>query len=726
MNFKRIVLTIFTIFLILGWAMPSFAEPNISEDKAMKIGENAFKNYLSVELDDKFQSRIDLRYEEDEEEAVWNTHCYKYEDDIDIEMYAQIDSNNGKILELRYHNWNNKYNSSIPIMTKKEAKKIADDFLKKINPVENTKLRLRYDYHLSEVYRRETYNFNFVRQENGIDFSQDYIDIEVNGVTGRIEYYRFNWDDEIKFDENKDIISKENAKKILKDNTNMKLVYSDIDANADNKPKSIEAYYKPYNENGFLVDAKSGVMLKEDDLNYKDIKDTEKEQIYKNSTKSENHKTELIEKEAKDKICSIANDLIKDDFEIRFLRYEKDGYYSITRGRKVWEANIGIEGRNRDVNISIDAITGEIISFGSYYFNGESDESTPKINWSEGYGKAIDFLSKYYGHNIKELDTKVLEKSSYYYANGKKMNLASYSYKFSRVKDEINYKNNYISIVIDSTTGDVAELKYVWDNNVKFTQSDKVIDKDKVKNIYFDNHKVELVYTIISNKNENDKKAILVYTLEDVYGFNKIDAISGKVLDYNGEEFQRKDTKDYSYKIKGHWAEKELTILSDTYIIDLKTFEPNNDISKIEAIKMIVNGRGYSAYRIGDANDLKFKDIKNDDEDISYIKAAVNCGFVENEEENFNKDAKVTRQEMAEMLVKLLNKEELAKMKGVYSPEFNDGSSIDENYKGYVSICKSLEIINGDNSSFRPKNNATMIEMAISIYKALSKVKMKY
>lgn len=180
MNLKKIVLTIFTIFLILGWSMLSFAEPNISKDEAKKIGENAFTNYLDIELDDKFKSRINLK--EGEEKSIWNMHCYKYEDDIDIEMYAQIDSNNGKILELRYHNWNNKYYSSIPIMTKKEAKKMTDDFLKKINPVESTKLRLRYDDHLSKIYTRENYSFNYVRQENGIDFSQDNIDIEINGA----------------------------------------------------------------------------------------------------------------------------------------------------------------------------------------------------------------------------------------------------------------------------------------------------------------------------------------------------------------------------------------------------------------------------------------------------------------------------------------------------------------------------------------------------------------
>lgn len=53
--------------------------------------------------------------------------------------------------------------------------------------------------------------------------------------------------------------------------------------------ESIDLSYKSYNEKGFLVDAKTGEMVRwdgsKDELKYKDIKDEEKEKIYNNSTK---------------------------------------------------------------------------------------------------------------------------------------------------------------------------------------------------------------------------------------------------------------------------------------------------------------------------------------------------------------------------------------------------------------------------------------------------------
>ncbi len=726
MNFKRIVLTIFTVFLVLGGSIISFADSNVSKEEAKKTAENALKNYLGVELDDKFESRIEFRDKRYEDKSVWNIEWYKYQDDIHINIDAEIDSNNGKILELRYHNWNrDRNNIVIPIMTKEEAKKIADDFLKKINPVESTKVKLSDDNYWLQRFRGEEYSFNYVRQENGIDFSQDNIQIGINGVTGKIESYRFDWDYDVKFDENKDVIAKDKAKQVLKDNTDMKLVYFDVDKNDDNKPESIDLSYKSYNEKGFLVDAKTGEMVRwdgsKDELKYKDIKDEEKEKIYNNSTKPQKRSKELTEKEAKDIINSIAKDFIKDDFKIDRFRYEEDDDYYMNRGRKIWEADLNIKDKDMDGNISIDALTGEMIDFDVYRFNDEDEDFTPKITWNEGYDKAIDVLSKYYGYNIKDLDTKLLEQKGYHYINGKKINSDSYYYDFARINNKMNYENNDIHVSVDAITGDVTGVRYVWNNDAKFTTADNVIDKDKAKDIYFDNHKIELGYTTINDNEENDKKATLAYALEDMYRLDKIDAITGKTLDYNGEEFKNKDDKDYSDKIKDHWAKKELTILSDSYIIDFKTFEPNNEISKIDAVKMIVNAKGYNTYRTRDMKDLKFKDIKNDDEDMSYIKLAVEYGFVENKEENFNKDAKITRQEMTKMIVKLIDKEEMANMKGVYSLGFNDEASIGNDYKGYVAVCKGLGIVAGDNSNFRPKDNATMTEMAVSIYKALSK-----
>ncbi|WFD10545.1 YcdB/YcdC domain-containing protein [Tepidibacter hydrothermalis] len=720
MNFRRIVLSIFTVLFVLFGSILSFAQSNISKDEAKKISENVVKNYLGIQLDNKFESRLELEEDNYRDISVWSMNWNKHEDDIDVDIDVEIDSTNGKIVGFRYDTWDE--NRLVATMTKEEAKKIADDFLKKINPNESTKVRLADDSYFSRNFRGPNYNFVYVRQENGLDFEQNTIEIEVNGNTGKVESYRLNWDYNMKFDENKDVISKDKAQQILKDNVDMELVYYDVDKNYDGNSEDIKLSYVPQCEKGFLVDAKSGKVVGWDGLNnelkYKDIKEEEKEKIYEKSTQPKERSTELTEKEAKDIIESIAKEIIKDDFEIDRLRYEENSSRFRARGKNIWRANFDVKNKDLDGSIYINALTGELISFDSYNFDDE-EEFDPKLSWSEGYDKSVDILSKYYGYNIKDINTKLIEEDSYVYINGRKINTQTYHYNFARVNDKIDYQNNSIRVGIDVKTGDITEIEYRWDKEAKFPTVENVIDKDKAKDIYFDNADIKLGYFNIENGKDIENTKVL-YSIKDMYMIAHIDSVTGEVLDYSGNKFEKNDDKNYSDKVKDHWAKKELTILSDNKIIDLKEFEPNKELSKIDAIKMVVNAKGYNTYRANDIKDLKFKDIKDNDEDMSYIKLAVEYGFVENKEENFNKDSKITRQEMAKMIVKLIDKEEMANMKGVYSLEFSDEASIDNNYKGYVAVCKGLGIINGGNSSFRPKDNATMTEMAVSIYKALS------
>ncbi|MEJ8554012.1 YcdB/YcdC domain-containing protein [Tepidibacter sp. Z1-5] len=721
MNFRRIVLSIFTVFFVLVGSILSFAQSNISKDEAKKISENVVKNYLGIQLDNKFESRLELEDENYRGISVWSMNWNKHEEDIDVDIDVEIDSNNGKILEFRYDTWDE--NKLVATMTKEEAKKIADDFLKKINPDESNKVRLTDNNYFSRDFSGPNYDFEYVRQENKLDFDQNRINIEVNGNTGKIESYSLNWDYDMKFDENKDVIDKDKAKQTLKDNVNMELVYSDVDKNDDGNSEKINLSYVPQWEKGFLVDSKSGDVVGweglKNELKYKDIKDEEKEKIYINSTKPKDRSAELTEKEAKDIIESIVKEIIKDDFEIDRLRYEENSSRFIARGKNVWRADFNIKNKDLDGSIYINALTGEMISFDSYNFN-DDDEFEPKLSWSEGYDKAVNILSKYYGYNIKDVNTKLLEQNSYFYVNGKKINAQTYIYNFARVNDKIDYQDNNICVGVDAKTGDIEQIQYRWDKEAKFPTVENVIDKDKAKDIYFDNANLELGYFNINNGKDVENAKVL-YSIKDMYMIERVDSITGDILDYNGMKIKKNDDENYSDKVKDHWAKKELTILSDNHIIDFKDFEPNKEISKIDAVKMIVNAKGYNTYELNDIEKVKFKDIKDNDEDMSYIKFAVEYKFVDNKEENFNKDAKITRQEMAKMIVKLIDKDEMANMKGVYSLGFGDEASIDNNYKGYVAVCKGLGIINGDNSNFRPKDNATMTEMAVSIYKALSK-----
>jgi hypothetical protein len=71
-------------------------------------------------------------------------------------------------------------------------------------------------------------------------------------------------------------------------------------------------------------------------------------------------------------------------------------------------------------------------------------------------------------------------------------------------------------------------------------------------------------------------------------------------------------------------------------------------------------------------------------------------------------------------LVKLLHYDKIGKLKDAFNFQPADKSSISTGYVGYVSLAKTLGLLDVDsNNNIRPKDNITMEEMVKSIYSTL-------
>jgi hypothetical protein len=122
---------------------------------------------------------------------------------------------------------------------------------------------------------------------------------------------------------------------------------------------------------------------------------------------------------------------------------------------------------------------------------------------------------------------------------------------------------------------------------------------------------------------------------------------------------------------------------------------------------------------IRDMGDLKFTNTKKDDPNYGYLKMAVKYRFIEDKKEAFNFDKNVTREEAAQLIIKLVGYEELAQKSKIFTVDFKDKEEISKDKLGYVAIGKGLGIWGEDGEAFRPKDPATMAEAAVMIYKAL-------
>jgi hypothetical protein len=203
--------------------------------------------------------------------------------------------------------------------------------------------------------------------------------------------------------------------------------------------------------------------------------------------------------------------------------------------------------------------------------------------------------------------------------------------------------------------------------------------------------------------------------------FTNVDALTGEKVGYNGEIISNKEGS-LKERVKGHWAEKEINILANQGIIDMNQFDMDREITLMEAIKIMVNAKGYDAYRLRGAEELKFGAYKPEDSEYKYLQMAVNYGIIENKTMTFDGGKKVSREEMAELLIKLLRYDKLAKSKGIYTLPYDDRGEVSPERFGAVALCTGLEIMGGRDGKIRPKDNATMIEMAVAVYKALENI----
>ncbi|MHB1393926.1 MAG: S-layer homology domain-containing protein [Clostridia bacterium] len=168
-----------------------------------------------------------------------------------------------------------------------------------------------------------------------------------------------------------------------------------------------------------------------------------------------------------------------------------------------------------------------------------------------------------------------------------------------------------------------------------------------------------------------------------------IDAFSGKLLNYDGYELDDAQSDFYEI-IKGSPVEKELSILAFQNIIDTGSFKPDREITYMELLRMLVNAKGYHPYMVREQEELLFKNVDKKSENYSYLIEAVRYGIIENKPEELKLDAKVTREQMAEWIVKLLKYEKLAKAKDIFVSSYKDADEISSDLKGHAAIFSCL------------------------------------
>lgn len=718
----------------------------INKDMAREIGKAKLKEYLDYELDEtKFQGRIEFRpyYYNTKDDYVWDMNWSANDAFKSININVSVNANTGEVVGMRRYEYSKfEQQPSIPSITQDKAKEVAEFFLKKVNAEKFKSTKLAEDnMNIYGGYPSVNYSFNYQRQVNGVLLDGDFIRVEVDGVSGKVLGYESKWSENLQLPSADAVMEKEKAEDIFREQTKMNLMYINYRSKYDYEFQSnaVKLVYNMENSAVNGIDAKNGTVIEYPNPEIqqgetRDLTVAKRAEWLKKAGEVKAAASEIDSARAQQVILETLKGIFGVDYKLEYLTYEENSGNYDTNGRKAWRANFyrEVDGKRAEENgsVVIDALTESIIMLYKYDNDYRYDEVfTPKLTWNQAYDAAIEAAAKYFPDKIENLKTEAKHVVYKRVVNGNEIPEREYYFNFPRLSNGIIYGNDSINIAIDAKTGAFRQINCRWTDNMEFPSPNGAIGADDAESIIFERNKPELVYAMTPSNGKEINPSTeykLIYRLKPLNATYMpgyyIDAFSGKMLNYDGQEVIEQSSK-FAEKIKGHKAEKELSILAFQGIIDTNNFELDKKVTMLDFVKMLVDAKGYRPYLLREAASLKYSNVAADSANYKYLQMAVYYGILENKEGEFDFEEKVTRQEMATALIKLLGYENLAKVKDIFVLKVDDRSEMSDDNLGYMAIAKALGILEVENAKIRPADNATMVEMSLAVYKVLGNLR---
>lgn len=394
----------------------------------------------------------------------------------------------------------------------------------------------------------------------------------------------------------------------------------------------------------------------------------------------------LTSEQALDKLLEAAEltDVDLSSFENRFIGLNRDYidkdryYYDINLSRYGdWVMSdseiVGIYGR-------VDAETGRVYSF-SFYYNGVPQGDS--VFTEAQATSAVDAFLKRIAPG--EFAKSKLESSPSLMGERYGRGYEDYYYGYARYENDTIFRDNGINVAFNRNTGKITNYSLRWYDNAVFPSVANVLTQQRALDAYVGGTGSRIVYITTGDSN-----AGLVYDfLKDRF----IDPFTGNALDYSGKPWTDATQTPAYGDVTGHWAERYVNKLLDNGIFMWGgRFEPDKVMTELEFLQYIMLLEGYSLARADVA---------------SYY---TNLGV----DVEASADKLLTRQEAARIVAEFLGYKKLAGQSNWFVYPFTD--SVDETYKGHITICFMLGIVGGDNGRFDPLVNITRAHAAVLLH----------
>jgi len=652
----------------------------------------------------------------------------------------QIHADTGQLLHFSTYVNDSSSKPSYPLKVERdEAKEIALKFIANIAYDYSKEIALNADgeHALPPLSGEVRHSLLFERVVNGVVFQGNYIRVVVDSE-GRITNYQLAWDDKLTFPAADGALSQTEAETKLRSLADPVLSYI-LPYNSTGKLKPLLSY----NLSSFAIDAKSGERIADSSssmLSDKPLSDKPLGEAPKAGTVSE--------QQAIDKVKSSFP--LPANAELTGTSY---GEREDDNGTKsvVWSLNWALKKDGKEtgsVYASVDGETGVITSYYSYSYGSETSGGT-----SVDAEKAVQLATAEVKKQLPWLANQIyaVKLDPKQYENRKPEEIGSYYIRFVRKIHGANVEYDRINVSVNARTGAIESYnvnlsKYEYGDNAP-----AVIGKDAAVDKWFDYYRVQLNYRLTEQYMLNgqvipvEKYKLMLAAgegaAESVVGESKIDLVytltpkpTDESVFLNAEtgKWHNRETglateldRPRATDADGHWAESYLDLMVAYKALDLKDgkVRPNETVTRGELIKMLVLARSGGQVYFDTMNtamakeSASFADVAMGSSYFAYIESALDQNLIDIGDGSFNPEGKVTRDDMAELIVRALGYNSLAKVDSIFASSFKDNAQIKN--KGQASIVVGLGIMSLSEGKFQPNKEVTRAEAATAFFRYL-------
>jgi S-layer homology domain len=604
-----------------------------------------------------------------------------------------------------------------------EAQKLAEQFLTRHNPAKAaaTRLYLRgLPQPKTPLDSDTSYTFRFVRLVDGVPFPDNGVDITVSAA-GTVTSYTLTWSDEVRFEKPKRMLSPEEAVKLFKQHAKAKLSYVlPWDAQGEGRDTPILAYQNPFS---FYLDAGDGTPLTETLAPLK----TEAEEPPASAKRlSPRHTGSPLGQDAAVQLAEQTFDL--SGYHLRAANYNEKDHNG---NRPVW--NLEYEAKNDPsrsyVFIAIDALNGDV-----YHYS--KNDRLPEPRMAANKKADTNSLKKKAAEAVRSwtptwADRLYLKEP----AEPQQPDAERYDVRFSRLVNGIPAATGSASVSFDAATGELLSYTVDFGRETYPAQVPKHLPAEEALAAWLDETEAEAVYMLEPSPDDAAasrggkiaslpaRKAKLVYraavtTLDQPYVF---DAVSGGWRSLStGKPIQLH--RPAPADLKGHPAEKELMLMYEYEALSLidGNILPERSITRGEMIQMLMLSLNQGQLLpVSAERKASFRDVANGSRYFAAVEAAVDRGLLDKDSPSLKPDETITREELADMIVRALGYRKLAEHAEMFATKLTD---IDQSkHRGAIVIVTTLGIMPPGEGEFRPKGSVSRADAAIAFARFLEK-----